>query len=252
MFLGGNLMGGWAHSRDLIYVSKLIKTYHTDQKVFDTLRLAEKCGLNTILTNPVLCRVIGDYWRNEGGSIQFISDCAYGSDLMKGIQMSIEGGAHACYVQGGIADRMVREGKLEEISTAVEYIRKFDLPAGIGAHALETVRACVDAGIRPDFWVKTSHHCDYWSAQPAERNDNIWCTDPEETAAYMESLEEPWIAFKILAAGAIHPDEGFRYAFQNGADFICVGMYDFQIVDDVNIAFDVLAGGLERSRPWRA
>jgi hypothetical protein len=67
----------------------------------------------------------------------------------------------------------------------------------------------------------------------------------------MSNLDEPWIAFKILAAGSIPPEEGFRYAFENGADFICVGMYDFQIVDDVNIALDSL-NGLQRNRPWRA
>ena len=67
LFLGGNLIGGWAHARDLIYVSKLVKAYHTDQKVFDTFRLAEKCGINTILTNPALCRVINEYWRKEKG-----------------------------------------------------------------------------------------------------------------------------------------------------------------------------------------
>ena len=54
MILGGNLIGGWAHARDLIYVSKLVKAYHTDQKVFETFRLAESCGINTILTNPQL------------------------------------------------------------------------------------------------------------------------------------------------------------------------------------------------------
>jgi NAD(P)H-dependent flavin oxidoreductase YrpB (nitropropane dioxygenase family) len=66
----------------------------------------------------------------------------------------------------------------------------------------------------------------------------------------MNQLEEPWIAFKVLAAGAITPLEGFKYAFDNGADFICVGMYDFQIVDDCNIALDSLAN-VNRVRPWR-
>ena len=29
LFCGGNLIGGWAHSRDLIYVSSLVQAYHT-------------------------------------------------------------------------------------------------------------------------------------------------------------------------------------------------------------------------------
>lgn len=69
--------------------------------------------------------------------------------------------------------------------------------------------------------------------------------------AYMKELPEPWIAFKVLAAGAISPKEGFRYAFESGADFVCVGMYDFQIVEDVNFALDVLRGPLIRERMWR-
>ena len=133
MILGGNLIGGWAHARDLIYVSKLVKAYHTDRKVFDTLQLAELCGINTFLTNPQLCRVINEYWRKEGGKIQFISDCAYRNDVFEGIKHSIDGGAHACYVQGGIADNKVSEGKTEEIGRALDLIRQNGLPAGIGS-----------------------------------------------------------------------------------------------------------------------
>jgi hypothetical protein len=114
------------------------------------------------------------------------------------------------------------------------------------------VKVCVSAGVRPDFWMKTLHTTDYWSATPTREQNNIWCTDPEETIAYMRDLEEPWIAFKVLAAGALEPEKAFRFAFENGADFICVGMYDFQIVDDVNIALDVLESKPARERPWRA
>ena len=252
MILGGNLIGGWAHARDLIYVSKLVKAYHHDQKVFETFRLAEKCGINTILTNPQLCRVINEYWRKEKGKIQFISDCGYQDDVIAGIKVSIDGGAHACYVHGGIADKLVQEGKLDVIAEALELIRSNGLSAGIGGHLLDTVKKCVAYGLEPDFWVKTLHHTNYWSATPEEEKDNIWCTNPEETIQFMNQLEQPWIAYKILAAGAIHPDVGFPYAFENGADFICVGMYDFQIVEDVNLALDVLSRDLVRERPWRA
>ena len=52
MIMGGNLVGGWAHARDLIYASKLVKAYHTDERVMMTFQLAEKCGINTYMGNP--------------------------------------------------------------------------------------------------------------------------------------------------------------------------------------------------------
>ena len=60
---------------------------------------------------------------------------------------------------------------------------------------------------------------------------------------------------KTLAAGAIQPEVGFPYAFKGGADFICVGMYDFQVVEDVNLVLEILDDESlksERRRPWRA
>jgi uncharacterized membrane protein YphA (DoxX/SURF4 family) len=250
VILGGNLVGGWAHARDLIYVDKLVKSYHTKEKTFETFYLAEKCGINCFLTNPVLCQIISEYWKRDIGKIQFISDCAYKNDVITGIKMSIDNGAHSCYVQGGIADQLVKDGKIEQIAQSLELIKQNGLPAGIGAHALETVKACVDYGLKPDYWMKTLHPITYWSAKAEQEHDNIWCTNPAETITYMQNLEQSWIAFKVLAAGAIHPNIGFQYAFKNGADFICVGMYDFQIVDDVNIALEALAESVQRERRW--
>jgi hypothetical protein len=46
---GGNLIGGFSHSRDLIYVSDLMKNYFTEQKILDTLKIYEQNGINTAL-----------------------------------------------------------------------------------------------------------------------------------------------------------------------------------------------------------
>ena len=85
--------------------------------------------------------------------------------------------------------------------------------------------------------------------------DNYWCMDPKETIAHMlPELKRPWIAYKVLAAGAITPRAGFRHAFENGADFAAVGMFDFQIAENVAVTNDVIAarGAESRARRWYA
>ena len=168
LIMGGNLIGGWSHARDLIYVDKLIKMYHTDEKVMMTLQLAEKCGINAIISNPAQLRVVNKYKHETGGKIKFISDCGVGRNFIEGIEASEKGGADAMYSHGGKSDFAVYNnspGFFEELQQGLELIRSYGKPAGVGAHRVETIRACVEHGIKPDFWVKTLHTHDYWSAQ---------------------------------------------------------------------------------------
>lgn len=263
LIAGGNLIGGWAHARDLIYVSKLVKTYHTDEKVIQTLALAEKCGINALITNPQLGRVFQKFRHEFRSNMKLISDCGIGLDFQKGIAMSLAADSDALYCQGEITDRWTNPeyndgtGKsvaerMELIRKGLDEIRSHGKPAGIGAHRIEAIKTCVEYGLKPDFWVKTCHSHNYWSAHPESQwKDNMFDYDPGETIRFMGTLKEPWIAFKVLAAGAIMPEEGLKYAFDNGADFVCLGMYDFQIVEDVNIALEAFAGAKDRSsRPW--
>ncbi len=55
----------------------------------------------------------------------------------------------------------------------------------------------------------------------------------------------------MLAAGAIRADSGFRYALSNGADFICVGMSDLQVEQNVSLVQSILPQSQNRPTGWR-
>lgn len=282
LIAGGNLIGGWSHARDLIYADTLFKAYNTEQKVYETLMLAEKAGINTINigfpSNPLLAK----YKKITGSKIKVISQVHPNLDNKKlaevgpntnkshyfaNIDKAIDFGVDIIQVQGNWCDWLVRDHKIEVIHEMIEHIRAQGYTAGLAAHSVESLIACAEQGIIPDYYMKTMHHDQYWSAHPREYrvpfevdgknyldhnrfHNNMFCLFPERTVDFVSKATVPVMGFKILAAGAIEPKDGFKWAYDNGADFICVGMFDFQLVSNVNTAIDCIKNAEKRSRPW--
>jgi uncharacterized membrane protein YphA (DoxX/SURF4 family) len=268
MILGCNLIGGWSHARDLIYSSSLFKAYNNDKKIIETLYLAEQAGINTTMMVSQYYQVFNKFKSIYNSKMQSICQTMLPEkDFLSGIDQAIDNGATVLYIQGNVGDRYVMDGKVDMIEKALQHIKKQGFLAGVGAHSIETIKACEKEGVAADFYVKTFHHDRYWSAHPeANReeysvittsspdhnkiHDNMWDLFPLKTIEFMKEVNKPWLAFKVLAAGAIQPKDGFRYAFENGADFIAVGMFDFQVVDDVNMATQILGDLKNRERKW--
>jgi hypothetical protein len=262
---GGNLISGWAHSRDLNYVPSLMRAYNTPAKMLDTLELMESFGVNAIIADPRknVMEVFARYWKERGGKMQWIAEGHPGLDDWKtNIKQSVDFGAKAVYVQGVIGDKWLNAGHVDLLGQCVSFIKSQGVPGGIGAHKLEVIQEAEKRKFDADFYVKTLHHGNYWSRRRApgepdvveSATDNYWDMDPERTVRFMSEVEKPWIAFKVLAAGAIRPESGFRYALENGADFICVGMFDFQVEANVKLAHTLLADSAIQNRPraWMA
>lgn len=265
ILLGGNLLTHFTHSRDLKYVYNLAAHYNTDDKILETLAVAERNGINTLVihTVPEILAVLKKYREEMGGKMQYIicPTAPVGNDLSeyaKQVKSLVDDKVDAIYLWGVHADKLVAEGRMDALARLVDMVKEHGIPSGVGSHDTNVVVACEKNKIAADFYIKTFHHHKYPTGpKPHELTEacneipGYWCKNPQETAEVMANVEKPWIAFKVMAAGAIPPESAFQYAFKNGADHVLAGMFDFEIADDVKIANDILAN-LERDRPWRS
>ncbi len=272
LVFGGNLIGGWAHSRDLIYVPSLFRAYNTEKKIFETLMLAEKAGINTINIGFPTMETMVKYKKLTGSNIKVIVQVhpdMENNDYFVNLNKAVDMGMDIIQVQGNWCDWLVRDNRMDVIDKMLEKIRSHGITAGLASHTVDALIACEEQGIIPDYYMKTMHHDKYWSAHPIENrlpfevdgkkyldhnrfHDNCFCLFPDRTVEFVQRAKVPVMGFKVLAAGAISPEDGFNWAFENGADFICVGMFDFQVVNDVNTTIDVLNNLKNRQREWLA
>jgi len=276
LIAGHNLVGFQAHSRDLIYVSQLLRAYFTDDKILETWQKSEECGINaSFMRIEGHMMELAKRHKERGGKMQWIAQIVVNEqDQTHDIETAMELGASAAYIRGLEGDRYWKANKPDVIVRGLEKIRTYKIPVALASHEIDTLIWSEQQKFPVDFYVKTFNSAKYWSSEkavppspdwkPSEKelaqsefgnatHDNIWETKPHATAEFFAKLNKPFIAYKVLAAGAIYPRDGIKYAFDNGADFVCIGMYDFQLVEDVSIVKELCAGkDLDRKRPWVA
>jgi hypothetical protein len=261
LMMGGNLIGGWAHSRDLSYVSTLMRRYNTPAKIRETLELGEASGI-TVINTWVMDdnSAIFDHWK-AGGKIKWIAQARLDSGGgFSQIQKAIDEGAVGVHLTGDTAETLLRSDEFAKVGEAVQFIKGQKRIAGVAAHDLKVIVACEAAKVDVDFYQKTMHSHEYYTApKPGETDavgthDNSWCSDPQAVIDVMAKVTKPFIAFKILAAGAIPPQSAFPFAFNGGADYVLVGMFDWQIADNAKLAkrvVSIVSGpNSKRTRPW--
>jgi hypothetical protein len=243
LLCGGNLFSGFAHSGDLLYVSNVLKHYFVPDKILDTLQLCEESGINSCIlrTDDHIVDILKRYRKERGGKLQWIAQTYPTIDNLKdNIKLAIDNGAVAAYAMGGNADTFFQKGRGELIGEVVAFIKQNGLVAGIGSHSLEVPKLAEQQRFNPDFYFKTINAAGYETQEPAE------------IAAFMKTVKKPWIAFKVLGAGRMKAQDGIDLAFKSGADFVNVGMYDFQVREDVALVRDIVAKHSQRERAWSA
>ena len=135
LMLGGNLVTGAMHSRDLAYVGPLFRAYVTEEKIFETFRLAEEQGINTVFESGLA--FVQRYNQQRGGRMQIIPSIHPESNLdqrklRREVQGYLEAGAAAVYVWGVAGDTLMKAGQLDVIARSVEIAKSYGLPVGVG------------------------------------------------------------------------------------------------------------------------
>ena len=290
LVIGCNPMGGWSHSRDLSYVGQLSKRWHTNTKMKETWAIAEEAGVNFCNLVEFQYPVFNEFKKETGSKMLNVCQCSIGKpdDWLAPLKKAVDDGADCLYIQGENTDGLARNKELDALLAALEYTHSQNMLFGVGAHSLQTIKESIQAGVKPDFYYKTFHHDKYWSATPLKNrieypqrnwmartpeaakeiaeifsrgslplvtdhdqyNDNMWDMWNDKTIEFFKTIDVPFFGFKVLAAGAIQPSDGIRWSFENGADFVCLGMYDFQVVADVNLTIEILGSLGKRERQW--
>jgi len=261
LMMGGNLIGGWAHARELPYVSTLMRKYNCPSKIRETLELGEANGITAINTWVMDDNSqIFEHWKNRGKLKWFAQTRLDGGGGFSQIQKAIDEGACGIHLTGDACEGLLDQGKFEKVAETIGFIKSQKKIAGVAAHDLRVIVECEKRRLDVDFYQKTLHTHNYFTAPRPEEtsavgaHDNSWCNDPQAVVEVFSKITKPWIAFKILAAGAIQPRAAFPFAFNSGADFILVGMFDWQIEENAKLARRVLSvvrgPNSKRTRAW--
>ncbi len=236
LICGGNPFGGHAHG-NLAYLSKLFREYFTDDKIAETLQVSAANGINTALIEieDNILRSLDLYEERMVHRIQWI--CQIPPDrkevgLMKHmkqqIQIASDNKAIAAFIQGAATEEMFASGQTEELRELIALMREKGIVPGVCSHHPEIIEKADELELGAEFYMMTLNRVDYH------------CDDPEGAKATMEKLDTPFLSFKVLGAGRDEPEAGFRNAFDAGATFIAVGMFDFQVKENAELVNKIL------------
>jgi hypothetical protein len=237
LICAGNPFAGYAHAGDLSYVSRLMREYFTDERIAETLQICHANGINTALieVEDNILRALDLYEARMGHRIQWI--CQIPPDrtqigvmkhMRQQIQIAADHQAICAFIQGAATEQMFLEDRAEEFRELIALMKEKDIVPGVCSHHPAIIEQAEELDMGAEFYMLTVNRVGYV------------CQDPEAAKRTMAHIDKPFIGFKVLGAGRDRPEPGFRHAFEAGATFIAVGMFDFQVSENVELVESIL------------
>ena len=162
--IGGNPFSGFSHQG--LERDREMRRFYTTARIKETLREAEGLGINAFLgrADAHVARVLLEFW-DEGGQVQWIAQtCPEHGAPENSVRRAIAAGAAACYIHGGVMDFLLAQGRLDEVSAAIELIKAAGLAAGVAGHNPEVFR-WAEENLDVDFYM-----CSYYNPIPRDKS----------------------------------------------------------------------------------
>ncbi len=220
LIVGGNPFSGNSHLSGEL--SKEMRDYFTNEKIKETLRECERCGIDTVQArgDNHIMRMLIEYW-NEGGKLKWIAQTASErASIPANIGQIASCGAIACYHHGSKTDALFKEGKIDSVKDILAVIKDKGMPAGLGTHNPNIIRYAEDNNFGADFYMLAFYNL-------SQRGEVYLPEDREAACQVIREVDKPFLAFKIMAAGRNEPREAFKYTYEHikPTDAVVVGVF---------------------------
>ncbi len=232
LILGANPFYGFAHFNG-IYAATM-REWYTPARVVEVLQRCEKLGVNAY--NYVhLGRAQSDWERYlaEGGQMRLIAQSLADDpgELVRAVKPM------AAWVQGERVDNAYRAGKMDSIREYCKKLKSLGVSmVGVGSHIPEVLAMVEEQGWDVDFYAGCVYNRRRTPEElrkmlggelPEMLSEVYLQSDPARMYKVFRQTRKPCVAFKILGAGRVAPEQAFQRAFESikPQDMVCVGMF---------------------------
>ena len=138
------------------------------------------------------------------------------------IDTCAKAGAQAAFIQGHRVEEQFEKKTFEVVRGWLEHIKGHGMAAGIAAHRPDIHPAAEQEGFPADFYFQS-----FFRVDQEPENFAIECRD-KAVETIRSITAKPVVAYKILGAGRLPPEDAFAYAFKHLAakDGVCVGIFN--------------------------
>jgi hypothetical protein len=237
LIAGSNPINGFSYLGR--HVDRHMKDYFTPEQ---TVTFLQKCEREGITAHQFSARLKTDYLRmarEQGVKLHFIALHPGNKEIQSEIQTTQPiGMVH----HGGVTDELFGKGKSPQVHDFVKAVHDCGIMAGVSSHCPDNVKRIADEGWEVDFFMTCFYFLSREKTPGAEEkapavptlevSHAFYKDDPLAMTEVIRQVQQPCLAFKILAAGRQCKNdatvrEAFKFAFSRikPTDGVIVGMY---------------------------